>query len=152
MATLNALKNRIRTMGLTSEDDEVASDSPMAASARAKGLDKYDMATGTYSGPGTAISNAVRAVRGDLNKEASARKEMGAKAARSADAEMKRESRSISKPSNFDAMQESIQDAKDAAARKKISDMGYKKGGSVSSASKRADGCAVRGKTKGKVC
>ncbi len=28
--------------------------------------------------------------------------------------------------------------------------IGMKKGGSVSSASKRADGCAVRGKTKGK--
>jgi hypothetical protein len=28
---------------------------------------------------------------------------------------------------------------------------GYKKGGSVSSASKRADGCAMRGKTRGKV-
>jgi hypothetical protein len=27
----------------------------------------------------------------------------------------------------------------------------YKKGGSVSSASKRADGCAVKGKTKGKM-
>jgi general stress protein YciG len=27
-------------------------------------------------------------------------------------------------------------------------DAGYKKGGSVSSASKRADGCAIRGKTK----
>ena len=30
-------------------------------------------------------------------------------------------------------------------------DAGYKKGGSVSSASKRADGCAVRGKTKGRM-
>ena len=30
-------------------------------------------------------------------------------------------------------------------------DAGYKKGGKVSSASKRADGCAVRGKTKGKM-
>ena len=29
--------------------------------------------------------------------------------------------------------------------------MPFKKGGSVSSASKRADGCAVRGKTKGKM-
>ena len=29
--------------------------------------------------------------------------------------------------------------------------MGMKKGGKVSSASKRADGCAVRGKTKGKM-
>jgi hypothetical protein len=28
---------------------------------------------------------------------------------------------------------------------------GYKKGGSVSSASKRADGCAVKGKTRGKM-
>ena len=28
---------------------------------------------------------------------------------------------------------------------------GYKKGGKVSSASKRADGCAIRGKTKGKM-
>jgi hypothetical protein len=28
---------------------------------------------------------------------------------------------------------------------------GYKKGGSVSSASKRADGCAVKGKTKGRM-
>ena len=64
-------------------------------------------------------------------------------------AEMKRESRGVPKPANFDAMQESIQDAKDAADRKKISDMGYKKGGSVSSASKRADGCITKGKTKG---
>jgi hypothetical protein len=33
-------------------------------------------------------------------------------------------------------------------------ELGFKKGGKVkaSSASKRADGCAVRGKTKGKVC
>lgn len=68
---------------------------------------------------------------------------------READAEMKRESRGVPKPANFDAMQESIQDAKDAADRKKISDMGYKKGGSVSSASKRADGCITKGKTKG---
>jgi hypothetical protein len=30
--------------------------------------------------------------------------------------------------------------------------MGFKKGGSVSSASKRADGAAIRGKTRGKIC
>ena len=70
---------------------------------------------------------------------------------READAEMKRESRGIEKPANFDAIQESKQDAKDAADRKKISDMGYKKGGSVSSASKRADGCCIKGKTRGKM-
>ncbi len=67
---------------------------------------------------------------------------------READAEMKRESRGVPKPANFDAMEESKQDAKDSADRKKISDMGYKTGGSVGSASKRADGCAIRGKTR----
>jgi hypothetical protein len=68
---------------------------------------------------------------------------------READAEMKRESRGVEKPANFDAKQESIQDAKDAKDRKKISDMGYASGGKVSSASKRADGCITKGKTKG---
>ena len=70
---------------------------------------------------------------------------------READAEMKRESRGVQKPANFDAIEEAKQDAKDAAARKKISDMGYKKGGSVFSASKRADGIATKGKTKGTI-
>ena len=69
---------------------------------------------------------------------------------RESDAEMKRESRGIQKPANFDAMQESIQDAKDAKDRAKIKSMGYAKGGTVSSASKRADGCVTKGKTKGK--
>jgi hypothetical protein len=32
-----------------------------------------------------------------------------------------------------------------------LKEEGYKKGGSVSSASKRADGCAMRGKTKGRM-
>ena len=73
------------------------------------------------------------------------------KAAREARAEMKRESRGIPKPVNFDAIQEARQDAVDANARKKISDMGYKKGGSVGSASKRADGCCIKGKTRGKM-
>lgn len=68
---------------------------------------------------------------------------------READAEIKRESRGVQKPSNFDAIEEAKQNAADARARKKISDMGYKKGGSVSSASKRADGIATKGKTKG---
>jgi len=68
-----------------------------------------------------------------------------------ATAEMKRESRGVAKPANFDAMEESKRDAQDARDRKKISDMGYKSGGSVSSASKRADGCCVKGKTRGKM-
>jgi len=83
--------------------------------------------------------------------ESDEKKKNGDKNKREADAEIKRESRGIPKPANFDAMQESIQDAKDAADRKKISDMGYKKGGSVSSASKRADGCCIKGKTRGKM-
>jgi hypothetical protein len=33
----------------------------------------------------------------------------------------------------------------------KESEYGFKKGGKVSSASKRADGCAVKGKTRGKI-
>lgn len=39
------------------------------------------------------------------------------------------------------------------AKPKKVSDdaKSYKSGGSVSSASKRADGCAVKGKTKGRI-
>ena len=68
---------------------------------------------------------------------------------REAEAEMRRETRGVQKPSNFDAMQEAKQDAADARARKKISDMGYAGGGKVSSASSRADGCATKGKTKG---
>ena len=44
---------------------------------------------------------------------------------------------------------EAEDDAKKMAA--KYAAHAYKKGGSVSSASKRADGCAVRGKTRGKI-
>jgi hypothetical protein len=36
--------------------------------------------------------------------------------------------------------------------REGLKDEGYKKGGKVSSASKRADGCAVKGHTRGKIC
>ena len=69
---------------------------------------------------------------------------------REAASEMKRESRGVKKPANFDAIQEAKQDAKDAKDRKKISDMGYAKGGMT--ASKRADGIATKGKTRGKMC
>ena len=68
---------------------------------------------------------------------------------REAASEMKRESRGVKKPANFDAIQEAKQDAKAAKDRKKISDMGYAKGGMT--ASKRADGCCVKGKTRGKM-
>ena len=72
------------------------------------------------------------------------------KADREAASEMKRESRGVPKPTNFDAIEEAKQEVKDAADRKKISDMGHKKGGVISSASSRADGIATKGKTRGK--
>ena len=42
----------------------------------------------------------------------------------------------------------SIQKAKDMMPKSYDQEMGMKKGGKVSSASKRADGCAIRGKTR----
>ena len=56
-----------------------------------------------------------------------------------------------SAPKRPPMVEEAIQEMKDAKDRKKIADMGYKAGGSVGSASKRADGCAQRGKTKGRM-
>jgi hypothetical protein len=78
---------------------------------------------------------------------------------REAKAEIKRESRGVEKPANFDAIEESKQDAKDSADAKK-QDKAYNeslttenkaKGGIVGSASKRADGIATRGKTNCKM-
>jgi hypothetical protein len=98
--------------------------------------------------PAGAVLVSSRIGEGDRN---AAQREKAADAKRTSDAEMKRESRGIAKPANFDAMQESIQDAKDAKDRAKIKSMGYAKGGKVSSASKRADGCVTKGKTRGKM-
>jgi len=69
---------------------------------------------------------------------------------RDADAEMKRESRGVKKPANFGILEEAKQDVQDTQDREKIKSMGYKSGGKVSSASSRADGCATKGKTRGK--
>lgn len=56
-------------------------------------------------------------------------------------------------PKDRMAMEEEMRDAKmikDAeSAYEKSRTTAFKKGGSVGSASKRADGCAVRGKTRG---
>lgn len=43
------------------------------------------------------------------------------------------------------------QSMREAAAQERREARGYKKGGKVNSASKRADGCCVRGKTRGKM-
>lgn len=47
--------------------------------------------------------------------------------------------------------EEMLQDVRDEKARDKIKSMGYAKGGKVGGASRRADGCAQRGKTKGRM-
>lgn len=62
-----------------------------------------------------------------------------------------RKAASASQSKRSPMVEEAIQEAEDAKMRKRISDMGYAKGGKVSSASKRADGCAERGKTKGRM-
>ena len=100
---------------------------------------------------GMGVPAGAALVAGNIGRgdREAAQREKVAEMKRESDAEMKRESRGIPKPANFDVMQESIQEAKDAAARKKISDMGYAKGGKVSSASKRGDGIATKGKTRG---
>ena len=104
---------------------------------------------------------------------------------RQADAEMKRESRGVEKPANFDAIEEAKQEAKDRKAAK-LQEKAYNesltsedkaKGGMTGkkymsfsktgkpagmknvtkmasggmTASKRADGCCTKGKTKGKM-
>jgi hypothetical protein len=46
-------------------------------------------------------------------------------------------------------MEEAKRDVEDEKIRSKIKAMGYASGGKVSSASKRADGIATKGKTKG---
>jgi hypothetical protein len=80
------------------------------------------------------------------------------------DAEMKRESRGVSKPANFDAIEEAKQEARDRAAAK-MQEKAYNeslttenkaKGGKIKKMSsggytKAADGIAQRGKTRGKM-
>lgn len=82
-----------------------------------------------------------------------------------ADAEMKRESRGVQKPANFDAIEQAKQEAKDRKAAK-LQEKAYnesltteskKKGGMTKmakggmTASSRADGCCTKGKTRGKM-
>jgi hypothetical protein len=115
--------------------------------------------------------------------EADEKRKNAGKNKREADAEMKRESRGVAKPANFDAIEESKRDAKDSDDAKK-QDKAYNeslttenkaKGGmtakfmsfskkgkpagmksvtkmaSGGTASSRADGCAAKGKTRGKM-
>jgi len=50
-----------------------------------------------------------------------------------------------------ESMVEARKAAREAASEERREARGMKKGGSVSSASSRADGCAIRGKTKGRI-
>ena len=111
--------------------------------------DKPDSGGGGGLGTMLGMKGALAGTAAGTNYLMDRQSEKETQAKREADAEMKRESRGVQKPANFDAMQESIQDAKDAKDRKKISDMGYAKGGMT--ASKRADGCCIKGKTRGKM-
>jgi hypothetical protein len=100
-------------------------------------------------GLGLAGAAATAAMAMSPKRTNEDRREAAEAAKRESDAAIKREMRGVQKPANFDAIEEAKRDAKDARDRKKISDMGYKSGGKVSSASSRADGCATKGKTKG---
>jgi hypothetical protein len=60
-------------------------------------------------------------------------------------------------PPMTDGMRQAMEDQKEIKMRKKMGESydkalkTYKKGGKVSSASSRADGCAVKGKTRGRM-
>ncbi len=115
-----------------------------------RSVNDYDQSRGS-GGLGTMLGmkGALAGTAVGTNYLMDRKTDKDAQEKREADAEMKRESRGVKKPANFDALEESKQDAKDAAARKKISDMGYARGGMT--ASKRADGCCIKGKTRGKM-
>ena len=70
---------------------------------------------------------------------------------RAADAEMKRESRGVKKPVNFGILEEAKQENKDAADRKKISDMGYNKGGVPESDTTTGDFDSYRKQKQGEI-
>ena len=103
-----------------------------------------------YLGGGFGLAGAAATAAMAMNPKRTNedRLEAAEAAKREADATMKRESRGIQKPANFDALEESKRDAKDAKDREKIKSMGYKSGGYV----RAADGIAKRGKTRGKMC
>jgi hypothetical protein len=107
----------------TSKAEEPAKPTPKAAES--KGIGPYNV----FSGPADADPEAVKAAKaaGDKRREKQAAAPMLHNPFRGA----------------IDALRE---------RGKKSNPDAYAKGGSVSSASKRADGIAQRGKTRGKMC
>ena len=70
---------------------------------------------------------------------------------READAEMKRESRGVEKPANFDAIEEAKQEVKDTQDREKIKSMGYNKGGVPESDTTAGDFDSYRKQKQGEI-
>ena len=112
-----------------------------------------------------AMSMGPKRTNEDILEAAETAKTKREAVKRESDAEIKRESRGVKKPANFDAIEESKRDAKDSATAKK-QDKAYneslttenkrmggmtKMAGGGMTASKRADGCATKGKTRGKM-
>jgi len=71
---------------------------------------------------------------------------------REAAAEMKRESRGVEKSGTDKARDAAKVILDDEKYTKERPEQKLAKGGKVSSASSRADGCCVKGKTRGKMC
>ena len=114
----------------------------------AMGLDKYDYMTQTDLSRTKALDKIKKGVPGT---ELNIRPDM----ARGNKASKKDKPSFLTIQSPSDEEWQKLQDASDLGANKArykatSGDQAptYKKGGSVSSASKRADGCALRGKTK----
>ena len=125
------------------------------------GMDNQPLEGGGGGGSGVAskIGNALTAAGaagvaatpiGVAYKANELTKERKADAAmkREADAEMKRESRGVEKSGTDKARDAAKVITDDEKYTKKTKDQGYAKGGMT--ASKRADGCATKGKTRGK--
>ena len=126
----------------------------MATTWRAKTPIGEDAAQKAYS---KNWANMSQSKQETMDKVTAARDE--------ADNEVKRETRGVKKPANFDAIEEAKQEAKDRADAKKqekaynesLTTESKKKGGmakmaSGGTASSRADGIASRGKTNCKIC
>jgi hypothetical protein len=126
----------------------------MATTWRAKTPIGEDAAQKAYS---KNWANMSQSKQETMDKVTAARDE--------ADNEVKRETRGVKKPANFDAIEEAKQEAKDRADAKKqekaynesLTTENKRMGGMTKmasggmTASSRADGCCTKGKTRGKM-
>ena len=97
-------------------------------------------------GPARAAGKAAKAVGAKLKKDLTGGAFTGARLNMPSNTRLGKLSAADTRLLNkTDAMK------KNPYESEKESEYGFKKGGKVSSASKRADGCAVKGKTKGRI-